>query len=73
MVEHLAEVLYLNALLTLKMKKSLINLEGTWRLTVSIEGGQSILLLKTLMRNKASRCLCLECSVIKPKRSKITS
>jgi hypothetical protein len=60
MAEHLAEGLDLNALLTLKTDKSLINLDGTQRITVSITDWQSILLLKTIMRNKASRCFCLE-------------
>jgi hypothetical protein len=60
MAEHLAEGLDLNALLTLKTDKSLINLEGTQRITVSITDWQSILLLKTIMRNKASRSFCLE-------------
>jgi hypothetical protein len=73
MVEHLTEGLDLNALLTLKMEKSLLNLEGARRLAVSKIDWQSILLLKTLMRNKASRCLRLVRSVLTPKRSKITS
>jgi hypothetical protein len=59
-VEHLAEGLDINALPTLKMKKPLINLEGTLRLTMSIIDWQSVLFLKTLMRKKASRCLRLE-------------
>jgi hypothetical protein len=60
MVEHLGEELDLSALLTLKMEKILINLECTQRLTVSIIDWEPILLLKTLVRNKATRCLCLE-------------
>jgi hypothetical protein len=45
-VEHLAEVLDLNTLLTPKMEKFLISLEGTLRITVSIIEGKTILLLK---------------------------
>jgi hypothetical protein len=60
MVEHLGEELDLNALLTLKMEKILINLERTQRLTVSIIDWEPMLLLKTLVRNKATRCLHLE-------------
>jgi hypothetical protein len=58
-VKHLVEGQSLESLLTLKVEKSLICLNGTWRLTVSIIEQQSILFLKTL-RNKASRFCRLE-------------
>jgi hypothetical protein len=57
---HLAEGLCLRALLTLKAEKSLICLVGTRIPTVSMIAGQFILLLKILIRNKASRCRRLE-------------
>jgi hypothetical protein len=57
---HLAEGLCLRALLTLKVEKSLICLTGTRIPTVSMIERQFILPLKTLIRNKASRCLRLE-------------
>jgi hypothetical protein len=56
---HLAEGLFLNALLTLKVK-FLIRLVGTRIPTVSMMEWQLILPLKTLIRNKASRCRRLE-------------
>jgi DNA-binding TFAR19-related protein (PDSD5 family) len=59
-VTHLVEGLSLEALLTLNVEKSLIWLVGTRRLTVSITEQQLILFLKTLIRNKASRCCRLE-------------
>jgi hypothetical protein len=54
-VTHLVEGLSLETLLTLKVEKSLICLVDTWRPTVSIVEQQSILFLKTLIKNKASR------------------
>jgi hypothetical protein len=59
-VMHLAEWLSLETLLTLKVEKSLICLVGTRRLTVFITEQQSILFLKMLVRNKASRFCRLE-------------
>jgi hypothetical protein len=52
---HLVEGLNLETLLMLRVQKSLICLVATWRPTVSIIEQQSILVLKTLARNKASR------------------
>jgi hypothetical protein len=54
-VTHLVEGLSLEILLTLKVEKSLICLVGTWRPTVSITEQHSIMFLKTLIRNRASR------------------
>jgi hypothetical protein len=62
---HLAEELFLNTLLTLKVENSLIFLVGTRIPTVSMMDWQLILLLKTLIRNKASRCRRVEKSVLK--------
>jgi hypothetical protein len=57
---HLAEGLCLNALLTLKVENYIICLVGTRIPTVSMMEWQLILPLKTLLRNKASRCRRLE-------------
>jgi hypothetical protein len=57
---HLSEGLFLHALLTLKVENSLIFLVGTRIPTVSMMEWQLILPLKTLIRNKASRCRRLE-------------
>jgi hypothetical protein len=57
---QLAEGLFLNALLTLKAEISLICLVGTRITTVSTMEWQLILPLKTLIKNKASRCRRLE-------------
>jgi hypothetical protein len=55
-VAHPVEGLTVEALLKLKVEKSVICLVATRRLTVFITEEQSILLLlKTLIRNKASR------------------
>jgi hypothetical protein len=51
-VKHLAEGLDLSTLLTLKMGKSLIHLEGTRRLYVYNRLAINFV-VKTLMRNKA--------------------
>jgi hypothetical protein len=59
-VTRLAEGLSLETLLTLKVEKSIICLVGTRRPTVSVNEKQSMLFLKTLIRNKASRCCSLE-------------
>jgi hypothetical protein len=59
-VAHLAEELRLETILTLKVEMSLIFLVRTRRPTVSIIEQQSILFLKTSIRNKASRYYCLE-------------
>jgi hypothetical protein len=53
-VKHLVKGLSLETLLALKVEKSLICLAGTRRPTISIIEQQSILFLKTLIRNKAS-------------------
>jgi hypothetical protein len=53
---HLAGGLCLNAPYTLKVKNSLICLVGTRIETMSMMKWQLILPLKTLIRNKASRC-----------------
>jgi hypothetical protein len=50
---HLAERLFLNALLTLKVENSLICLVGTRTPAVSMKEWQLILTLKTLIRNKS--------------------
>jgi hypothetical protein len=57
---HLAEGLCFNALLTLKVEISLICLVRTRIRKMSKMEGQFILLLKTFIRNKASRCRRLE-------------
>jgi hypothetical protein len=57
---HLAEGLFLNALLTLKVENSLICLVCTRIPTESMIEWQLVLHLKTLVRNKASRCRRLE-------------
>jgi hypothetical protein len=59
-VMHLVNGLNLETLLMLRVEKSLICLVGTWRQTMSIIEQWSILLLKTLIRNKASRFCRLE-------------
>jgi hypothetical protein len=59
-VTHLVEGLSLETLLTLKPEKSLICLVGTWRSIISITEQQSILFLKKLIRNKASRFCRME-------------
>jgi hypothetical protein len=59
-VTHLVEGVSLETLLTLKVEKSLICLVGTRRPTVSIIEQYSILFLKTLRRNEASRFCRLE-------------
>jgi hypothetical protein len=51
---HLAEGLFLNALLTPEVENSLVCLVGTRIPTVSMMEWQLILPLKTLIRNKAS-------------------
>jgi hypothetical protein len=53
-VTHLVEGLSLETLLALKVGKFLICLVGTRRPTVSIMEQQSIVFLKTLIRNNAS-------------------
>jgi hypothetical protein len=53
---HLAEELCLSALLTLKVESSLICYVNTRMTAVSMIEWQLILPLKTLIRNKASRC-----------------
>jgi hypothetical protein len=57
---HLAEGLKEHALLTQKVENSLIFRVGTRIPTVSMMEWQLILPLKTLMRDKASRCRRLE-------------
>jgi hypothetical protein len=57
---HLAEGLFLNALLTLKVENSLICFVGTRIPTLSMMEWQLILPLKTLVRNKVSICRRLE-------------
>jgi hypothetical protein len=57
---YLAEGLCLNALLNLKAENTFIYLVGTRITTVSMMECQFILPLKTLIRNKASRCRRLE-------------
>jgi hypothetical protein len=59
-VTHLVEGLSLETLLTLKVEKSLICLVGTRRTTISITEQQTILFLKALIRNQASRFCRLE-------------
>jgi hypothetical protein len=59
-ITHLAEGLSLNIFFTLKVEKSLICFAGICKPTVSIIEQQLILFLKTLTRNKASRCCRLE-------------
>jgi hypothetical protein len=59
-VTHLVEGLSLETLLTLKVKKSLICLVGTRRLTESIIEQHSILFSKTLIRKQASGFCRLE-------------
>jgi hypothetical protein len=54
-VTHLVEGISLEILLTLKSEKSLTCLVDTRRPTVSITEQQSVLFLKTLIRNKASK------------------
>jgi hypothetical protein len=70
---HLAEGLRFNALLTLKILSPLIYLVGTRIPTVSMIDWKFILHLKTLIRNKASRCRRLKQSVLKFKQLKIQS
>jgi hypothetical protein len=57
---HLVKGLSVETLLKLKVEKSVICLVGTRRQTMSIIEQQSILFLKTSMRNKASRSCRLE-------------
>jgi hypothetical protein len=59
-VTHLVEGLILETLLTLKQEKSPTCSLGTRRPALSIMEQQSILFLKTLIRNKASRSCRLE-------------
>jgi hypothetical protein len=59
-VTHLVEELMLEILLTLKVKKYLILLVGTWRPTMSVIEQQPTFFLKMLIRNKASRFRRLE-------------
>jgi hypothetical protein len=66
-VTHLVERPSLETLLKLKLEKSLICLVGTRRPRVSIIEQQSILFLKTLIRNKVSRFWRLESSALKCK------
>jgi hypothetical protein len=57
---HLADRLTLKLLLTMKVEKSLILLEGICKLTVSNVEEQLISFLNTLIRKRASRCFRLE-------------
>jgi hypothetical protein len=57
---HLTDGLTVKVLLTTKVEKSLILLEGIRKLTVSNMEKQLILFLKTLIRKRASRCFRLE-------------
>jgi hypothetical protein len=57
---HLAEGLFLNALLTSKVENPLVCLVGTRIPTVSYDGMTINFALKTLIRNKASRCRRME-------------
>jgi hypothetical protein len=59
-ITHLVEGLSLETFFTLKVEKSLICFAGIYRPTLSIIEQQLILFLKTLTRNKASRCCRLE-------------
>jgi hypothetical protein len=59
-ITHLVEGLSLEIFFTLKVEKSLIFFSGIYRPTVSIIEHKLILFLKTLTRNKASRCCRLE-------------
>jgi hypothetical protein len=61
--KHLADGLTLKLLLTTKVEKSLILLEGIRKLTVSNVEEQLILFLNTLIRKRALRCFRLERSV----------
>jgi hypothetical protein len=64
-VTHLVEGLNLETLLTFKLEKSLICLVGTRRSTVSKIEQQSIVFLKTLIRNNASTFFGLEIKLFK--------
>jgi hypothetical protein len=57
---HLADRLTLKLLLTTKVEKCLILLEGMRKLTVSNMEEHLILFLNTLIRKRASGCLRLE-------------
>jgi hypothetical protein len=59
-ITHLVEGLSLETFFTLKVENSLICFAGIYRPTVSIIEQQLIFFLKTLTRNKASRCCLLE-------------
>jgi hypothetical protein len=54
-VTHLVEGLGFETLLTLKVEMSQICLVGTRRPTISIIERESVLFLKTLIRNNASK------------------
>jgi hypothetical protein len=60
---HLAEGLILKLRCTVKAEKSPIDLVGMHRLTASKTDEQLILSLKSLIRERASRCLLLKWSV----------
>jgi hypothetical protein len=59
-ITHLVEGLSLETFFTLKVGKSLTCFAGIYRPTVSIIEQQLIIYLKTLTKNKASRCCRLE-------------
>jgi hypothetical protein len=59
-ITHLVEGLSLETFFTLKEEMSLICFEGICKPTVSIMEQELILFLKSLTRNKASRCCRLE-------------
>jgi hypothetical protein len=63
-ITHAVEGLNLETFFTLKVEKSLIFFAGICKPTVSIIEQELILFLKTLTRNKASRCCRLEQSVL---------
>jgi hypothetical protein len=55
-ITRLVEGLSLDTFLTLKVEKSLICFAGICKPTVSIMEQQLLLFLKTLTKNKSSRC-----------------